>query len=522
MDIEVCIPENDCVGLISQFVEEMELTALYRTYERLPAENHPSPAIMLKIMLYAYHEGKGISSRSIEKNCRRDINYMCLLEGKSVPDHATIARFRTKHFAACPEQLLAETASFLSDLGQITETEAFIDGTKIEANAGRCTFVWKKSATKHQKKFPQKTALLVGDIIDRHEMEPPWNRLVKKKDVKKLLKKLTARAHEKGLEFVSGRGHKKQQQLQRDMEDLKESLAKIKEHGTKIHICGNRNSHSKTDNDAAFMHVKDDHMKNGQLKPAYNPRHAVNSGFIVAAGIFQNPTDAPTLKPFVEQMETTLTLRFKRLVADAGHESEENLKYLEEKGIGAFIKPANYEQRGTKKLAKQIGRRENMQYDEQGGFYICHDGKHIEKSYERKAKTATGYIRTETHYHCSDCGGCPYRAACMPGKNRKKPVEQRHKHLVASKDFERLRADEYERIDGPEGKELRMNRSIQVEGSFADVKADSAFARFLCRGSENVLAESILFAMAHNLGWLHSRIQNDKLEEHLYELKETA
>ncbi len=521
MDIEVCIPENDCVRLISQFVEEMELTALYRTYERLPAENHPSPAIMLKIMLYAYHEGKEISSRSIEKNCRRDINYMYLLEGKSVPDHATIARFRTKHFAACPEQLLAEMTSFLSDLGQITETEVFIDGTKMEANAGRYTFVWKKSATKHQNKFLQKTALLVGDIIDRYEMKPLWNRLVKKKDVKKLLKKLTARAHEKGLEFVSGRGHKKQQ-LQRDIEDLKESLAKIKEYETKIHICGNRNSYSKTDNDAAFMHMKDDHMKNGQLKPAYNLQHAVNSGFIVAAGIFQNPTDAPTLKPFVEQMETTLTLRFKRLVADAGYESEENLKYLEEKGIGAFIKPANYKQRGTKKLAKQIGRRENMQYDEQGDFYICHNGKHIEKSYERKAKTATGYIRTETHYHCSDCDGCPYRAACMPGKNRKKPVEQRHKHLVVSKDFERLRADEYERIDSPEGKKLRMNRSIQVEGSFADIKADSAFTRFLCRGSENVLAESILFAMAHNLGWLHSRIQNDKLEEHLYELKETA
>lgn len=73
-------------------------------------------------------------------------------------------------------------------------------------------------------------------------------------------------------------------------------------------------------------------MKNGQLKPAYNLQHAVNSGFIVAAGIFQNPTDTPTLKPFVEQIETTLTLRFKRLVADEGYESEGNLKYLGEKG----------------------------------------------------------------------------------------------------------------------------------------------------------------------------------------------
>lgn len=124
-------------------------------------------------------------------------------------------------------------------------------------------------------------------------------------------------ADEEGLQFVSDRGHKKQQ-LQRDIEDLKESLAKIKEYETKIYICGNRNSYSKTDNDATFMHMKDDHMKNGQLKPAYNLQHAVNSGFIVAVEIFQNPTDTPPLKPFVEQMETVLTLRFKKACCRCG------------------------------------------------------------------------------------------------------------------------------------------------------------------------------------------------------------
>ena len=65
-----------------------------------------------------------------------------------------------------------------------------------------------------------------------------------------------------------------------------------------------------------------------------------------------------------------------------------------------------------------------------------------------------------------------------------------------------------------------MNRSIQAEGGFADIKGDSGFTRFLCRGTKNVLAEYVLYAMAHNLGWLHSRIQNDKQVLHLYALKE--
>lgn len=80
MELDVLIPENDSVRLISQFVEEMDLTALYDTYERMPSEKYASPEIMLKVMLYAYHEAKDISSRSIEKNCRRDINYKYLLE----------------------------------------------------------------------------------------------------------------------------------------------------------------------------------------------------------------------------------------------------------------------------------------------------------------------------------------------------------------------------------------------------------------------------------------------------------
>jgi len=517
MELDVCIPDNDPVRLISQFVEEMDLADLYSTYERLPSEKYASPEIMLKIILYAYHEGKEVSSRTIEKNCRRDINYMYLLEGRRVPDHAAIARFRTNHFAKCAQQLMAQMTELLHALGQVTTTEVFIDGTKIEANANKYTFVWKKAVTKHQARFLQKTALLVGDIIARYEFKPLWHKEVHKRHVKKLLKKLKATAAEENLEFVSGRGHRKEQ-LQKDIEDLEAAVEKLKEYETKIHTCGGRNSYSKTDKDATFMHMKDDHMKNGQLKPGYNLQHAVNSGFIVAVGIFPNPTDMLTLKPFLQQIEADLSFRFERLVADAGYESEENLKYLEEKRMEAFVKPTNYEQVGTKKFEKQIGRKENMQYDMEKDCYICHNGKEIKRSRTRQAKTASGYVREETHYRCSECDGCPYREKCMPGKNWKKPLEERYKHLVVSKEFERLRAKEYELIHTEEGKQLRMNRSIQAEGSFGDIKGDSGFTRYLCRGKEKVLAESVLFAMAHNLGWLHTRIQNDKLDLHLYDL----
>ena len=414
---------------------------------------------------------------------------------------------------------MAQMTKFLIKLEQVTTTEVFIDGTKIESAANRYTFVWRKAVTKHQARFLQKTALLVGDIIQRQELKPLWQKQVKKKHVKKILKKLRAKANEESLEFVSGRGHIKTQ-LQRDIEALEAALEKLKEYEKKLHICADRGSYAKTDPDATFMHMKDDHMRNGQLKPAYNIQHAVNSGFIVAAGIFPNPTDVMTLKPFLNQMEDDLSFAFERIVCDAGYESEENLSFLRAKGIEAYIKPANYEQIGTKKFAKEIGRKENMRYDKEQDCYLCHNGKEIKRSGSRRVKTASGYIREETQYACSECGGCPYKEKCMSGKNWKKHLEERYKKLTVSRLFEELREEEYRRINSEEGKKLRMNRSIQAEGGFADIKGDSGFTRFLCKGNENVFAEYILYAMAHNLGWLHSRIQNDKLDLHLYELKE--
>lgn len=114
----------------------------------------------------------------------------------------------------------------LLELKQITKTEGFIDGTKIEAFANKYTFVWKKAVTKHQARLLQKTALLVGEIIDWYEMKPLWQKKVKKHHVNKVLKKLKLKVKEE-IEFVSGRGCRKDQ-LKKDIEDLEAALEKIR------------------------------------------------------------------------------------------------------------------------------------------------------------------------------------------------------------------------------------------------------------------------------------------------------
>ena len=203
LNLEIIIPEDDSVRLLSQFVEEMDLADLYSTYERI--NNTLSPRKLLKIVLYSYMSGD-YSSRSMELNCKRDINFMYLLEGTPAPDHATFARFRSIHFAPCAKRILAEMTNFLYDLGEISGETLFIDGTKIEACANKYTFVWKKAVTKNQEKLLVKLADFVDECEQLYGIKTVYGNIVKIKHVKKLRKKLYALKESEQVQFVHGTG----------------------------------------------------------------------------------------------------------------------------------------------------------------------------------------------------------------------------------------------------------------------------------------------------------------------------
>ena len=519
LNIDYMIPANDSVRLLSQFVEEMNLKDLYSTYSRV-RENQVSPRKMLKIMIYGYMN-KLYSSRDIENACRRDINFMFLLEDATAPDHATFARFRSLHFAPCAEKILAEMSNFLHDIGEISGRAIFIDGTKIEACANKYTFVWKKAVTKNMAKLLIKIADLVKECEVLYDIKVSYKNTVQMKHVKKLRKKLYALKKSEGIEFVHGCG-KRKTALQRSIETLEEYLSKFKEYTKKVYTCGSRNSYSKTDVDATFMRMKEDAMKNGQLKPAYNLQHGVDSEYIVWLTIGPQPTDTTTLIPFLKIMEERLNFKYLKIVADAGYESEENYSFIEENKQIAFIKPAKYEISKTRKFKTDIGKIENLDYNEEQDFYICRNGKQLKKESIKIKKSKTGYESEKTIYACEDCSNCSCKTSCIKGNNSKTPLEQRTKRLETSKKFNRQRKEDLERIISEEGYLLRVNRSIQAEGSFAQLKQDMDFRRFMCRGQNNVLAESILLAMALNINKLHSKIQADRTGKHLFELKKTA
>ena len=516
LDLEISIPSDDPVRLVSAFVEEMDLSELYKTYSRI-RKNQATPRQMLKLVIYAVMN-RIYSSRDIQKACKRDINFMYLLEGMPAPDHATIARFISLHFSACAKVLLAQMSDLLYLLGEISGKTIFIDGTKIESAANKYTFVWKRAITKNQARLYTKLSSFVAECEELYGIRTVYHDQISIHTLKRLKKQLCRVKVQEGIVFVHGIGRRKTQ-LQKSLEQLDQYLEKLKEYTKKLYTLGDRNSYSKTDPDATFMRMKEDAMLNGQLKPAYNIQHGVDSEYITWIDISPHPTDTRTLIPFLKDMENHLGFKYSEVVADAGYESEENYLFIEENGQTAYIKPQNYEISKTRKYKKDISRRENMEYHADRDSYICLNGRELTVTNERRSKTTSGYVSVKTYYRSPDCTGCPYKTECIKGNNCKTPMEKRNKVLMVSKTMSQKRAEDLERITSEYGTMLRMNRSIQAEGSFADVKEDMNFRRYLYRGKANALAESILLAMGRNINKLHCKIQTGRTGSYLFPLK---
>ena len=160
-----------------------------------------------------------------------------------------------------------------------------------------------------------------------------------------------------------------------------------------------------------------------------------------------------------------------------------------------------------------------MEYDPETDEYTCSGGRKLKPIYDRHSKNRNGYISTVTVYECESCGGCPHKNKCIHGNNCKTPMEERNKRLSVSKVMKQKREETLERITTEYGTQLRMNRSIQAEGSFAVIKEDMNFRRYLYRGKENVLAQSVLLAIAYNINKLHFKIQGGRTGQFLTELK---
>ena len=279
MELGIKIAENDPVRKLVEICEELDYTELYKRYVR--RWRKVSPETLFELVVFGYMQRR-FSTRQIEEACRTDIRFMWILQGEPVPDHSTIDRFLDKRLADVIEDLFYQLVDRLCVLGEVRFRNMFVDGTKLEANANRYTFVWKKAVEKNLKKLTAKIEAQLPVIAERYGM-------VSCVTIEDAYEALVSHAAMTGLEFVHCSG-KRKTQLQKDIELLGGFLAKKEEYLGHLGKMKHRNSYSKTDTDATFMRMKDDYMRSGQLKPGYNIQIGVESEYIVACGALSAKT----------------------------------------------------------------------------------------------------------------------------------------------------------------------------------------------------------------------------------------
>ena len=231
------------------------------------------------------------ASRRIHTACQWDINYIWLLEGYSAPSHFEIARFRSQLLSKCAEEIFAQLVTMLHEMGEIRYEHLFVDGTKVEANENKYSFVWKKSTNKYEARLDEKTEKLLSELCVKYG--------VMSNGQDELLAALEAKLD---FPFVHGQGGRKIE-LQRDIELLR-TLAERKQKYIRYNeMFRGRNNFSKTDADATFMHLKEGHMRNAQLKLGYNVQFGVEGEYITGVDGSSERSDQLTLIPLMEKMQ---------------------------------------------------------------------------------------------------------------------------------------------------------------------------------------------------------------------------
>lgn len=325
------IDEKHPVKIVSSIIDGLDIESLTKTYKPGGTSCY-HPKMLLKVLIYGYLSNI-YSSRKMEHALKENIHFMWL-SAMSRPDHNTLNRFRSERLKGEVKAIFAQIVLLLEKEGLVSLETTFVDGTKIEANANRYTFVWGRAVKKHKERIAEQLEELwnYAERVAKEELQNTEDIDFKEVDSEKVTQTI-----EKINEVLKGKkiASKIRQKLNYAKKNWAVNLEKYKH---QQEVLQGRNSYSKTNTDATFMRMKEDHMRNGQLKPAYNLQISTNRQFILHYSIHSNPTDTKTLGSHLQGFEENYHKVPKELVADAGYGSEENYNLLKFNKIKAFVK----------------------------------------------------------------------------------------------------------------------------------------------------------------------------------------
>lgn len=484
--LDELVSSDHPVRVVSSVLDKVDISKLIAGYKPGGTTSY-HPRMLLKVMVYAYINNI-YSSRRIEEAVSSNIYFMWLA-GMSKPDHNTINRFRGERLQKTLQPIFTQVVTLLCEEGLLNIKELYTDGTKIEANANRYTFIWGRSIATNREKIKQQLNSLwqYAQSVAAAEMDDNDPTTFEKIDAEKVtatIDKINAALQDKPVS---------KQVTQKLNYAKKHWPAALDKYEQQEKVMGNqRNSYSKTDPDATFMRMKEDHMKNGQLKPAYNVQISTNNQYIASYTIHQNTTDTNTLITHLTSHIKNYKQHPANLTADAGYGSEQNYQWLEDKKITAYVKHNQFDRMQNETLrGKNPFTTDKLQYDEVKNQYQCPIGEPMKHIGRQIKETKGGYAQTIDRYQAKNCDGCFLREVCHQ--------QQGNRVIEVANNYKRLREQAEKRLKSKKGVQKRKQRCFDTEPVFANIKHNHHFKRFMLRGINKVNVETGLLALAHNL-----------------------
>jgi transposase len=473
------IPKDHPVRLVDRMIDSLDISSILEGYKGGGTSSY-SPRMMLKVIIYGYLNNIR-SCRKIEKALNENIHFMWI-SGNSTPDFRTINNFRTNRLKDTINTIFSDTVKMLNELGCLSLDVQYVDGTKIESAANKYTFVWKKSVEKNKAKLENQIKAVL-DEIENHIMEDGCEN-----NSEAVPQDLNADILKERLEALNSKINEKS--VKKKVEAIQSELPRLKKYEEQLEKMGDRNSMSKTDESATFMRMKEDHMNNGQLKPAYNTQISTNEQFITNFTVAQTPGDTTILIGHLEKFDQAYDVQSSTVVADAGYGSEENYEYMESQGIEAFVKYNYFHKEQKRNFSKEIANIENLFYNEVEDFFICPMGQRMENVGTGNRMTGNGYEIVVNSYKAKNCNNCPLRGICHNAKGERV--------VTFNKRLKQLKKKAKELLLSEEGIRHRKKRAIEPEAVFGQIKSNNNFNRFTLKGLQKVQLEFGLIALAHN------------------------
>lgn len=497
VDLEKNIEIFDPVYTFCEVLDHIDLSKYLVIKENGTGRPRYDAYTLLKVILFAFMERGYVSTREIVKLCKTDIRFMWLLQDNPPPSHMTVDNFMNRVLRESIEEIFVKINGYIFEKEAVDLNHVYIDGTKIRANANTYSWVWKKSCLTNRDKIFSKISkllLLMNERIAYYGVKFGTRTDYAIEYLEEILKQFAELTYLEPEKKVRGRGHHKSVEL-RYYDELNGFVRRLKQYAKHISICGKeRNSYSKTDHDATFMRIKKDYMGNDQLLPAYNLQFGVCDGYIAVFDAMRYASDMDCFQPLMGRFSRCYGFYPEYPIGDAGYGSYNNYLFCEERGIKKYMKFTMFQKEcKDEKYRNDPYRAVNFPVDEQG-HPICPNGKRF---FHLKTSPVRGnqYGRCEEFFQCEDCSGCSYKEMCCKS--------QGNRVIRLNEELTGFHQEVLENLNCVHGALLRMNRSIQAEGTFATLKWNRAYTRARRRGLKSFLLEIGLISCGFNLHKFH-------------------